>query len=534
MLYLSIPGTDYLKSLFSNDKFLDYAYNGTDYPNIGILYHSVHPEVLASTEYLNYMQKHFSGCQHIIDCESTAYHIVHNYISNEFTNRYHNVVPRLFPKITYKENEKAKIERERILNEFSKRKINAEIAVPGKEINFDSKNSYVNTPVSAFLLKSTDYVNQIAKAGDAEKQELYKPLVKQSLKFKNEPYIIFLGTGSLKPSPYRAHSAIYMNIPGNEKIENNENPDYQNSQGILLDCGEPAYNQLLEHFDSKEIVGQILKKISLIYITHFHLDHYTGLFKIIKEADNEFCKSDNNLATQHLQNKLFIVAPNCIHRDIEIFLRTSNLKYPERISLISSQNIKPDTNIYYKNLFDKNTIETQYLSSENITTWWNSLKTNSTLTSLCNYIEKQLCIQKIYSFETKHCAESQGIVLEGPNWKIVYTGDTSYCKNVVNYSKNVTLLITECTIHKGVEEVSKSVGHLNMQDIIKLRSLAKPSKIILTHFSKIMNQWTDNIDDMLKHEILCAHDHMQLRLSDIEWAYKINPALEKVKISNLI
>ena len=51
----------------------------------------------------------------------------------------------------------------------------------------------------------------------------------------SEPSILFLGTVSMKPTQYRSASAILAFIRG---------------YGILMDCAEGSYGQLLDHFMS--------------------------------------------------------------------------------------------------------------------------------------------------------------------------------------------------------------------------------------------------------------------------------------------
>jgi ribonuclease BN (tRNA processing enzyme) len=50
---------------------------------------------------------------------------------------------------------------------------------------------------------------------------------------EKEPVILFLGTVSMKPTQYRSASAIMIFIKGH---------------GILMDCAEGSYGQLLDHF----------------------------------------------------------------------------------------------------------------------------------------------------------------------------------------------------------------------------------------------------------------------------------------------
>ncbi len=48
------------------------------------------------------------------------------------------------------------------------------------------------------------------------------------------PEVVFLGTGSMKPSKYRNVSSIYVEMT----------PNYS----FVLDCGEGSYYQLFNHF----------------------------------------------------------------------------------------------------------------------------------------------------------------------------------------------------------------------------------------------------------------------------------------------
>ena len=48
-----------------------------------------------------------------------------------------------------------------------------------------------------------------------------------------DPQILFLGTISMKPTMYRAASAIYLFLRG---------------KGLLMDCAEGSYGQIYDHF----------------------------------------------------------------------------------------------------------------------------------------------------------------------------------------------------------------------------------------------------------------------------------------------
>lgn len=66
-------------------------------------------------------------------------------------------------------------------------------------------------------------------------------------------HLVFLGTGSMKPSKYRSVSNIYFN-------------------NIIFDIGEGSTHQL-ELVFGKEYFNMITNNIDIVYISHFHADH---------------------------------------------------------------------------------------------------------------------------------------------------------------------------------------------------------------------------------------------------------------------
>ena len=74
---------------------------------------------------------------------------------------------------------------------------------------------------------------------------------------------------------------------------------------ILLDCGEGTFNQIYDHFGPQYTVN-ILSRISLIFISHQHGDHYLGILKIIYEIQN-----NQNLRPN--KDRVWIIAPVIIY-----------------------------------------------------------------------------------------------------------------------------------------------------------------------------------------------------------------------------
>lgn len=96
------------------------------------------------------------------------------------------------------------------------------------------------------------------------------------------PEFIFLGTASSISLPIRNVSGILVNL------------DEQTS--ILLECGENTYGQLLRFYGPRQI-GQVLRRLRAVFISHHHSDHHMGLTTLISKH------------AQHNSDKLMLVLP---------------------------------------------------------------------------------------------------------------------------------------------------------------------------------------------------------------------------------
>jgi ribonuclease Z len=124
---------------------------------------------------------------------------------------------------------------------------------------------------------------------------------------EKEPVVLFLGTVSMKPTQYRSASAILLFIKGH---------------GLLMDCAEGSYGQLLDHFQSTEKVNEVLLKMRGVFITHIHGDHQLGVIKIMLERDRLI---DAQGTSRDPNNKLYVVAPNIMLDYLET-MRTTVLR----------------------------------------------------------------------------------------------------------------------------------------------------------------------------------------------------------------
>jgi len=124
---------------------------------------------------------------------------------------------------------------------------------------------------------------------------------------ESEPVVLFLGTVSMKPTQYRSASAILLFLKGH---------------GLLMDCAEGSYGQLLDHFQSVDRVNEVLLKMRAVFITHIHGDHQLGVIKIMLERDRLV---DAQGPSRDPNNKLFVVAPSIMLDYLET-MRTTVLR----------------------------------------------------------------------------------------------------------------------------------------------------------------------------------------------------------------
>ena len=86
----------------------------------------------------------------------------------------------------------------------------------------------------------------------------------------SEPQVLFLGTQSMKPMPYRNSTAIYL---------------FSGKAAVLMDVSDGTYGQLVDYCGNQEKVDTVVNKTRVVYITHLHGDHNLGLPRFLEERD---------------------------------------------------------------------------------------------------------------------------------------------------------------------------------------------------------------------------------------------------------
>ncbi|MFB6182879.1 MAG: ribonuclease Z, partial [Candidatus Nanohaloarchaea archaeon] len=259
-----------------------------------------------------------------------------------------------------------------------------------------------------------------------------------------------IGTSSAVPTKERSLPANMINFKG---------------ERILFDCGEGTQERIMTHK-----LG--LMKISKIFISHWHADHFSGLLGLIQTLEME-----------GREEPLYIYGPPRTEEFTERILDTGYFKrsydiYAENITeedmivgegyKIEPFEVKHGVNALgytfkedKKKKANKEKMEELGLkSSPKI----GELKKGNTIKWKGNEINPEEVIEEV------------------PGRKVVYSGDTAKCKNTIENAEDADILIHEATCKHSMIENRK--GHTSAKQAAEIADKADVNKLVMTHISR--------------------------------------------------
>jgi ribonuclease Z len=264
--------------------------------------------------------------------------------------------------------------------------------------------------------------------------------------------LVFLGTSSAIPTSHRNHSAMALKAFG---------------EIMLFDCGEGTQLQM-----SKAKISPM--KISNIFITHFHGDHILGLPGIIQ-----------SMAFRGRKNPLHIFGPKGL---------------VEMINIIRNFGYFSLTFEIYMHEISEGII----LEKENYGVSCSKMN-HIVLNFAYNIYEKRrpkFIREKALDLGIKPGPDfgklQQGIAVkvgdsiiqpeqvlgeERKGRKIVYSGDTSPSRQMVEFAKDADVLIHESTFEGIYGDKAYEMGHSTSVQAAEIAKKANVKKLILTHVS---------------------------------------------------
>ncbi|MEM5790644.1 MAG: ribonuclease Z [Candidatus Aenigmatarchaeota archaeon] len=297
--------------------------------------------------------------------------------------------------------------------------------------------------------------------------------------------ITFLGTVSGIPSKERNHPSIAIEYFGEKK------------DTILFDCGEGTQLQLMKANIS-------FMKINKIFITHWHADHFAGLIPLLQTMNLEKRKKELKIfgpeAEKFVSNILKLGYFGCkfpvkaINTPLEGDV-TSLIDESEEYEIYSIPVLHtiPSVAYCFKEK-DRWKIDEKKLKELGLKRgyWLRKLKKDK---------------EAIYKGR-KINIEDVGKIKKG--LKIVYSGDTKPCDNMIKISMDADLLIHDATF---LEE-QEGKAHADVKQAAKIAKKANVKQLILTHISR---RYTDakKLEEEAKkifENTKVAHDFMKVIL----------------------
>ncbi|GJQ10563.1 hypothetical protein GpartN1_g2848.t1 [Galdieria partita] len=279
--------------------------------------------------------------------------------------------------------------------------------------------------------------------------------------FEDVGEVIFFGTGAAIPSKLRNVSGICLHL--------------YHRGGILLDCGEGTFGQILRVFGITE-VNNFIAQLKLIFVSHMHADHHLGLLRILEYR----LKLD-------YEQPLIILGPS----ELSVWL--------EAYEQINGQ-----------------LLHYVFLDNESFT---------CPQEPIVNYMSSNIGLQ-VETVPVLHCFHAYGIVLFDNlfEWKMVYSGDTMPCDALIRAGQGANLVIHEATFESNMEQIALEKGHCTYRQALDVCKAMNPEWIILTHFSQRYAKFPviDNLSDTNE---FVAFDLLRVPFSKLSLLPSLLPAL---------
>lgn len=222
-------------------------------------------------------------------------------------------------------------------------------------------------------------------------------------------------------------------------------------KNLLFDSGSGTLRELLK-------VGITYKDIDHIFYSHLHPDHTLDLVSILFAAKNP---SDPR------RKSLFITGP----KGLKVFFDGLLAVYGDWIRARSYE------------------VELEEL-------WDGQVECDD---------------WKLSSRPLLHSSASIGFRMEFKDGKsLAYSGDTDYCKNMVELAKDVDLLILECSF----PDQQKVEGHLTPSLAGRIARESNSRKLLLTHLYPVCDGYDilSPCKDLFDGEVIVAEDLMRLEI----------------------
>lgn len=298
--------------------------------------------------------------------------------------------------------------------------------------------------------------------------------------------LIFLGTSAGVPTESRSLPSLAL---------------MWNGEIILFDVGEGTQHRMI-----KAQLSPV--KITKIFISHMHGDHVLGLPGLVM-----------TMSLMKRTQPLELFGPPGVKDFLSCLLPTIHESEEDVNFIIKVNEITQDGLVVSERDYEVYSIKVKH-SIDNIAYKFVEKdrpgKFNEEIANKLGIPEgplrKELIEGKSITLNGKVITPELVVGPPRPGFKFVYTGDTAYSENLVEFSRGVDILIHESTFDSSKEDAAKKVFHSLASDAAVIAALSKAKKLILTHFSARYKDSSVLVEDAKRifKNVIAAEDLMEI------------------------
>lgn len=233
---------------------------------------------------------------------------------------------------------------------------------------------------------------------------------------------------------------------------------------------------------SVEGADNAVRGLRCIWISHIHADHHAGLARILT------LRRDLLKGVPH--EPLLVIGPRQLKRYLDAYQKLEDLdmqfldcRHTTEVSLnafecsfeTNKEHSSPEGPVSFEDVNNRNTVELMnqnidsslFAKGSRMQSYWKrpgSPVDHRVAFPILKNLKKVLCeagLEALISFPVVHCPQAFGVVLKAserinsvgkviPGWKIVYSGDTRPCPELIEAARGATVLIHEASFHKNL------------------------------------------------------------------------------------
>lgn len=294
---------------------------------------------------------------------------------------------------------------------------------------------------------------------------------------------VFLGTGSGIPSKRRNPAALWL--------------QYE-AKCMLWDCGEGTQKQLMT-------AGLNFMKINRIFITHWHADHWAGLIGLMQTMNLE--KRKRSLEIYGPEAERFV--GDILDLDywgprFRVIGKDVPYEGSEPVQILKEDRFK------ILSIPVEHTVPSVAYAFQEDDSWNVDIKKAEQLYGL-----KQGPMVGKLKDKGSIVLKGKTVTLEDvgvlrPGIRLVYSGDTRTCQNLLTISKGADLLICDATFGDEME----TRMHSSARETALLAKRAGVKRLAITHFSRRYQDVRELENDAKKvfPNTFAAEDFMRVKL----------------------